>query len=73
MKLFDLQGKAAIVTGGNGGIGRGIALGLAEAGADVCIAGRNEHKNERVRAEITKLGRRANSSQSRRMHKKQRT
>ena len=32
---FDLSGKAAVVTGGNGGIGLGIAVGLAEAGADV--------------------------------------
>ena len=45
MKLFDLSGKAAIVTGGNGGIGREIAIGLAAAGASVCIAGRDEEKN----------------------------
>src|SRR5438132_6159255 len=44
MKLFDLQGKVAIVTGGNGGIGLGIACGLAEAGADVVIAARNSEK-----------------------------
>ena len=62
MKLFDLSGKAAIVTGGNGGIGRGIALGLAAAGANVCIAGRNEEKNERVQREIDELGARAISS-----------
>lgn len=59
MKLFDLSGKAAIVTGGNGGIGRGIAVSLAAAGADVCIAGRDEEKNERVRREIDELGARA--------------
>jgi NAD(P)-dependent dehydrogenase (short-subunit alcohol dehydrogenase family) len=38
---FDLHGKAALVTGGNGGIGLGMAEALAEAGADVCIWGRN--------------------------------
>ncbi len=57
MELFDLTGQAAIVTGGNGGIGRGIALALAEAGAKICIAGRNEEKNEAVRAEIDQIGR----------------
>jgi len=59
MKLFDLSGKAAIVTGGNGGIGREIAIGLAAAGASVCIAGRDEEKNERVRREIVDLNFRA--------------
>jgi 2-dehydro-3-deoxy-D-gluconate 5-dehydrogenase len=43
--LFDLQGKGAIVTGGNGGIGLGIARGLADAGADVAVVGRNEAKS----------------------------
>lgn len=56
MTTFDLTGKAAIVTGGNDGIGRGIALGLAGAGAGVCIAGRNETKNEQVRATIEQAG-----------------
>ena len=45
MNPFDLRGKVALVTGGNGGIGLGIAKGLARAGADVAIAGRNAHKN----------------------------
>jgi 2-dehydro-3-deoxy-D-gluconate 5-dehydrogenase len=45
MNPFDLQGKVALVTGGNGGIGLGIAQGLARAGARVAIAGRNEAKN----------------------------
>jgi 2-deoxy-D-gluconate 3-dehydrogenase len=58
MSPFDLSAKVAIVTGGNGGIGRGIALGLAAAGADICIAARNQEKSEQVRVEIEALGRR---------------
>jgi 2-deoxy-D-gluconate 3-dehydrogenase len=54
--LFDLTGRVAIVTGGNGGIGRGIALGLAEAGAAVAIFGRNEEKNRNVLAELKAAG-----------------
>jgi len=45
MNLFDLTGKAALVTGGNGGIGLGMAEGLARAGAKVAIAGRDAGKN----------------------------
>jgi 2-deoxy-D-gluconate 3-dehydrogenase len=43
--IFALQGKAALVTGGNGGIGLAMAQGLAQAGATVAIAGRDEAKN----------------------------
>ena len=41
---FDLTGKVAIVTGGNGGIGLGMARGLAQAGAAIAVVGRNEAK-----------------------------
>ena len=56
--LFDLTGKVAIVTGGNGGIGRAIALGLAQHGADIVVAARNEQKTEAVVAEVEAMGRR---------------
>jgi 2-deoxy-D-gluconate 3-dehydrogenase len=48
MGMFDLTGKVAIVTGGNGGIGLGMATGLAEAGAAVVVAGRNAAKGEKA-------------------------
>ena len=56
MKLFDLSGKVAIVTGGNGGIGLGMALGLAEAGAQIAVVGRNAEKNSRAVNDIEALG-----------------
>ena len=43
--LFDLAGKVAVVTGGNGGIGLGMAQGLADAGAAIAVVGRNEAKS----------------------------
>jgi 2-dehydro-3-deoxy-D-gluconate 5-dehydrogenase len=57
--LFDLGGKVAIVTGGNGGIGLGMARGLAEADADVVIVGRNEAKSLAAVDDIKQRGARA--------------
>ncbi|HEU5402802.1 MAG TPA: glucose 1-dehydrogenase [Terriglobales bacterium] len=54
--LFDLTNRVAVVTGGNGGIGRGIALGLADAGAAVAVLGRNDEKNQRVLSELKAIG-----------------
>ena len=56
MKLFDLSGRVAVVTGGNGGIGRSLALGCASAGAAVAIVGRNEEKNQHVLGELQEIG-----------------
>jgi len=56
MKSFDLKGKVAIVTGGNGGIGLGMARGLADAGADVAVVGRNEDKSKAAVAELATRG-----------------
>jgi 2-deoxy-D-gluconate 3-dehydrogenase len=57
--LFDLRGKVAIVTGGNGGIGLGIARGLADAGADIAVVGRNEDKSNAAVADLKARGVRA--------------
>jgi 2-deoxy-D-gluconate 3-dehydrogenase len=54
--LFDLSGRVAVVTGGNGGIGRAMALGLARAGASVAVLARNEEKNHLVLAELKEIG-----------------
>ena len=46
MNLFDLSGKVAVVTGGNGGIGLGIAQGLGQAGAKLAVVARNTEKSQ---------------------------
>ena len=57
--LFDLSGRVALVTGGNGGLGLGMALGLAEAGCDIAIAARNQEKNAAAVAAVESTGRNA--------------
>ena len=59
LERFKLDGQVAVVTGGGRGIGRGLALGLAEAGADVVVAARRTDEVEAVAAEIRELGRRS--------------
>lgn len=55
-KLFDLTGRVSIVTGGNGGIGLGMARGLAQAGATIVVVGRNAEKNANAVRELHSLG-----------------
>jgi len=56
---FDLTGKVAVVIGGTRGIGRALALGLAESGADVCPISRNEENSKKIADEIRAKGRKA--------------
>ena len=56
MQLFDLKGRVAIVTGGNGGIGLGMARGLAQSGARVVVSGRNAQKSELAVKELIARG-----------------
>lgn len=57
MDLFDLSGRTAIITGGNGGLGLAMARGLAKAGANVAIWARNADKNAAAVEELRALGR----------------
>jgi NAD(P)-dependent dehydrogenase (short-subunit alcohol dehydrogenase family) len=59
--LFDLKGRVAVVTGGNGGIGLGIAEGLAQHGCGLSIWGRNAEKNAKAAAKIEALGARVHT------------
>ena len=54
--LFDLSGRVAIVTGGNGGLGLGMARGLAGAGANIVVAARDDEKTAEAVAELEGLG-----------------
>jgi 2-deoxy-D-gluconate 3-dehydrogenase len=56
MQLFDLSGHVAVVTGGNGGIGLGMAKGMARAGATIVVAGRDPAKNATAVKELKELG-----------------
>jgi 2-deoxy-D-gluconate 3-dehydrogenase len=56
MAMFDLKNRVAFITGGNGGIGLGMAKGLAGAGASIVIAGRNKAKAQSALAELRSFG-----------------
>src|SRR5688572_29764486 len=58
---FDLTGKVALITGGNGGIGLAFATGIAKAGGAVCIWGRNKEKNEQALKVISGTGAKAHA------------
>ncbi len=57
LNYFDLSGKTALVTGGNKGIGAGMALGLAQAGANIIVASRTVEAGSEIEKQVTALGR----------------
>jgi NAD(P)-dependent dehydrogenase (short-subunit alcohol dehydrogenase family) len=59
LSTFKLDGKTAIVTGGGQGIGRELALGLAEAGSDVVVVQRNQELAENTAEDIRAMGRKS--------------
>jgi 2-dehydro-3-deoxy-D-gluconate 5-dehydrogenase len=61
MKLFDLSGRVAVITGGNGGIGLGMAKGMAAAGATIVVAGRDAAKNSAAVQELQAAGGKASA------------
>jgi 2-deoxy-D-gluconate 3-dehydrogenase len=61
MKLFDLSGRVAVITGGNGGIGLGMAKGMADAGATIVVAGRDAAKNSAAVKELKDAGAQASA------------
>jgi 2-deoxy-D-gluconate 3-dehydrogenase len=61
MKLFDLSGRVAVITGGNGGIGLGMAKGMAGAGATIVVAGRDTDKNAAAVKELQSAGGKASA------------
>ena len=60
-KIFDLSGRVAVITGGNGGIGLGMAKGMAAAGATIVVAGRDAAKNTAAVSEILSAGGKASA------------
>ena len=61
MQLFDLSSRVAVITGGNGGIGLGMAKGMAAAGATIVVAGRDAAKNTAAVSEIVSAGGKASA------------
>jgi len=61
MKLFDLSGRVAVITGGNGGIGLGMALGMAQAGAAIVVAARDAAKSQTAVKQIASVGAKASA------------